>query len=211
MDPILTLGKKLTADPVTGEPHRDAIHIAILPAVVGDDRCYPGHPVKLAYGTTDQVLCAEYNEKEAIGIIDPFLMRLRYTDMSWDERNVKRGDLVWVFLFPGTVQGMRHHWYHPAIDEVRLTDNEHELWIRQFCDRWNFDYDELIRESTAPLSGDNKEEWDREHWVTARGIDLHSAKELGEDHSLFWQHLEALVGREFGEEHRQAFGWSCSC
>ena len=80
-----------------------------------------------------------------------------------------------------------------------------EAWLRTFAARWNFDYDTMIYEaSQASIT-----EWDT--FITAYGIDLHSAEELGDDHDLFWSHLERLTGREFDVAHRTRFGWSCSC
>jgi hypothetical protein len=40
------------------------------------------------------------------GIVDPFLTA-----------PVQPGERYWLFLFPGTVTGMRHVWSHPAFTE----------------------------------------------------------------------------------------------
>jgi len=170
---------------------RDAIHVAIVPLKAGCDLWRAGK-IKLKYGSTDIALPADYDVKEAIGIVDPFL----------DQYEVKEGQWFWGILTPGTVTGMRHQWEHPKFDAVQTTSNEHEQWLHDFCDRWNFDYDELIS------AGVGTDKW---RYVTARGNDLHSRHELGSDYDEFWMHLEALTGKKFDTDHREGMGWSCSC
>lgn len=92
---------------------------------------------------------------------------------------------------------------------VKYQHNEHELWLRQFCDEWNFDFDELIEAGTREEGLD--EDGFSNRYVVARGRDLHCASELGSDLVLFWEHLEGYTGKTFGDDHREAMGWSCSC
>jgi hypothetical protein len=188
------LGKK-----ITGEANRDAIHIAVVPLIAGQE-LRPGQSFRLAYGTSDTAIpSADEYGREAIGIVDPYL---GHESANWRDWRVEVGERFWGFLMPGTVTGMRHHWQHPSFDNVPIPANEHELWLRQFCDRWNFDYDELI------AAGIGCEE---DRYVVAQGIDLHSRGELGEDYDLFWSHLEALTGSQFDSQHREGLAWSCSC
>lgn len=170
---------------------RDAIHVAVVPLIAGED-LYCGTRFKLAFGTTDVALKGNYNEKEAIGVVDPFLS---------DRIIIRKGQQFWGLLFPGTVTGMRHHWRHPSFENIPVAKNEHEQWLRTFCDKYNFDFDELIEAGI----GVNE-------YVVARGKDLHSSKELetGEE-TLFWEHLEGYTGRKFDLNHRQKLEWSCSC
>ena len=86
-----------------------------------------------------------------------------------------------------------------------MTRHASEQWLRAFAEKWNFAYDDLLREASAS----SNDEWER--YITAYDIDLHSAEELGEDHDLFWSHLEVLTGKTFDHPHRKRFGWSCSC
>ncbi|HNC56661.1 MAG TPA: hypothetical protein PLP33_14520 [Leptospiraceae bacterium] len=97
---------------------------------------------------------------------------------------------------------MRHHWQHPAFTKIHTPNSEHENWIRNFANEWNFDYDELIAAATG------KTDW---RHVKAYGRDLHGASDLGEDHELFWEHLEGLTGERYSQDHREGMGWSCSC
>lgn len=190
MDPIKTLGTFLT-----GGEERDAIHIAVLPVTAGED-LRPGDPVTLAYGTSDIVIGAsdDYGVNPSIGIVDPFLAK------DFATCRVTKGTRFWLFLHPNTVTGMRHHWQHPAIDNPPKPQNDSELWLHQFAQRWGFNYDELLH---AAVSGGD--------YVVAHGRDLHSADELGADYDLFWQHLALFTGRTFDEPHRAKVSWSCTC
>src|SRR5712671_6579854 len=125
MDPLKTIGQKLK-----GQHDRDAIHIAVMPVIAGEKYLYAGQRLRLAYGTTNTVRSA-YADQEAVGVVDPFLPAAT---------NIQEGDQFWMFLFPGTIQSLRHQWVHPTIDNVPQPKNEAERWIRQFADRWNFDY-----------------------------------------------------------------------
>ena len=175
------------------DAQRDAIHIAVVPLIAGED-LYTGGKIKLKFGSAEIALKADYNKDEAIGIVDPFL----------NEYRVKKGERFYGVLFPGTVTGMRHHWQHPKFENLPVAVNEHEQWLREFCDEWNFNYDELVLAAIGDADPDFR-------YVTAQGVDLHSREELGADHDLFWEHLEALLGQKFDEEHREGMGWSCSC
>ena len=164
---------------ITTPQERDAIHVACVPLIAGED-LYAGQRFRLRYGHNDVAMCADYNDDDAIGIIDPFL---------GNNDRIREGDEVWGLLFPNTVTGMRHEWQHPAFENVEKTDNDHELWIRNFCERWHFSFNELI---DAAISPSRNEDW---RYVVAHGIDLHSPGELGADHDLFWHHLEGYTGQ----------------
>lgn len=175
---------------------RDAVHVAIIPLIAGEELRI-GSKIKLKFGSTDIALDASYNAEDAIGIVDPFLD-------SEKAYYIEKGQRFYGFLFPGTVTGMRHHWQHPKFENIQVPQNEHEAWLRDFCDRWNFDYHELIR---AAIGLDDPE-W---RYVVAQGRDLHTREELGEDYDLFWHHFEALAGEKFDDDHKKAMQWSCSC
>lgn len=169
---------------------RDAIHVAIIPLVAGE-RLYRGSRIRLKFGTSDVALDGEYSE--SFGIVDPFLAKYC----------VEKGEMFYGVLNPGTVTGMRHHWQHPLFEESpKQASNEHEEWLRNFAEEWNFDYDTLIDEATSNMSG---------RYVVARGVDLHSRSDLGEDYDLFWFHLEKMLNIEYSESHKSGLIWSCSC
>ena len=191
MEVINTLGKLL---PENHEQHRDAVHIAVMPVVAGED-LRPGEKIRLMFGTTDVALSGEYND-DYIGIVDPFLAGIGSQEC--------RAKSFWDVLpeTSGTITGLRHEWTHPIVDGKQKAISESELWLRQFADKWNFDYDEMVAGALSKEFG----------YVAARGIDLHSAGELAPgDEILFWQHIETLTGKKLDEGHKKAFCWSCSC
>ncbi len=207
MDPIKSIGQKLR-----GGEQRDAIHIAIMPVVCGEDYLNAGDEVGLVYGTSNVVKRKDsiYGHK-TIGVIDPYLRG------DLESIMLKKGDVVWCFLKPGTITGLRHEWTHPLVDNQQPPANDAEKWLREFADRWNFDYDEMIGiasngsiKDTFNIPGLAEHTFDNE-WITARGRDLHSREELGEDYERFWQNMEALTGKTFNAQHREKVGWSCSC
>jgi hypothetical protein len=169
------------------EEERDAIHIAVFPAIAGHD-LIPGTGVKLGRGTIN-VATRAADKSQSIGIVDPFL-----------SQPVQKGERFWIFIHPNTVTGMRHEWEHPELDGSDIPTSESEKWIREFAAEWNFDLYQLIER--AQTGND---------YIVAVGRDLHSSSELGPDHDLFWFHLENLTGRKFDERHRENHRWSCSC
>jgi hypothetical protein len=82
-----------------GDRRRDAIHIAVAP-VTAAKRLSPGWHVGLIEpGNLELVAPSESN----IGVVDPFLTQ-----------DVEPGQRFWLFLYPGTITGLRHVWSHPA-------------------------------------------------------------------------------------------------
>lgn len=76
---------------------RDCIHMALAPVVAGQV-LLPGQRVVL-----DKNHEAVFDTAGTIGIVDPFL-----------QEPVKQGDRFWLFLYPGTITGLRHVFTHPA-------------------------------------------------------------------------------------------------
>ena len=198
MEPVKSIGRR----PDDGE-RRDCIHIAIFPAIAAED-LRRGDEVGLVYGTANQIKCMDsVYGLPAIGIVDPFfgLAGLIGRRQWADHLQIKKGERCWVFLYPGSIKGLRHEWQHPVIDGQQTPKSESEDWLRRFADKWNFDYDEMIAGAL-----------EKGGYAVARGIDLHSASELDAgDEALFWGHIEKLCGQNFDADHRSEFGWSCTC
>jgi hypothetical protein len=82
-----------------GDRRRDAIHIAVAP-VTAAERLAPGQHVGLVQeGDLELVGPCD----RTIGVVDPFLTE-----------EVEAGQRFWLFLYPGTITGLRHVWTHPA-------------------------------------------------------------------------------------------------
>lgn len=168
-----------------GSEERDAIHVAVA-SVVADAVLKPGQHIGVVNGHATR-------HGTMVGIVDPYL-----------QRTVMPGQRFWCFLYPMTVTSLRHEWTHPAFDQrtgPQDTDKAMaEEWLRNFAEGWRFDYDEMIQ---GAYDGS---------FVTADGIDIHSAAELADgDEDKFWACIETLSGRRFDHAHRRNFTWSCSC
>jgi hypothetical protein len=82
-----------------GERRRDAIHVPIA-SVTAAVRLVPGQHIGLVEdGNLELVGPCD----EPMGVVDPFL-----------KADVEPGQRFWLFLYPGSIQGLRHVWSHPA-------------------------------------------------------------------------------------------------
>lgn len=89
-----TIGRILTES-----QQRDAIHIAVVPVVAGQN-LLPGDHIHIS-SQGNAVL-----GHPAIGIVDPYLTK-----------KVLEGETFWMFLYPNTITSLRHDWTHPAFQE----------------------------------------------------------------------------------------------
>lgn len=85
---------------ITGEEHRDAIHIAICP-VIADHNLNPGQQIGI-FSQNGEEIVVGVNAKKYLGIVDPFL-----------KTPINKGEKFWMFLFPNTITSLRHEWTHP--------------------------------------------------------------------------------------------------
>jgi hypothetical protein len=136
---------------------RDAVHVA---CIVLDVVCqvYPGQHA----GVTNN--CIDPLVSKKIGIVDPFLKEIVYP-----------GEKCFLFLYPGTVTSLVHHWGHPdfksetpsqaLIDSMRieidklknelvkakerslLTKEEAEKFLREVAaEGYVVDYDKMLKD-----------------------------------------------------------------
>ena len=94
----------------TDEKNRDAVHVAVIPAVLVSD----GHP-SMAVAIFGNYAMAADKDNQAVGIVDPFLRGV-----------IQKGTKVWILMYPNTVNNLRHDWDHPAIPEPKAEEPELE-------------------------------------------------------------------------------------
>lgn len=167
---------------ITTEQHRDAIHIAVAPVTAGEKLSPGDHIGLLPNGTAGEV-------DTPIGVVDPFLRKC-----------VKAGEQFWMMLYPGTITSLRHEWIHPAFGpDVRSVVNEHEQWIRQWCQNGadGMDYDDIMQ--AAKDYADTGEYLEQGGRFEGMGVPAE-----------FWDHYEAVTGTKVTEGNRGSF-FSCSC
>jgi len=158
---------------IEGEQQRDAIHVAIAP-VVAADQLDPGQHI----GIDSEGLGSLHANK--IGIVDPFL-----------KDGVFPGQRFWLFLYPNTVTGMRHHWVHPAFtaqESVVIPADKaaSEAWLRNFISKADCpDYHTVL---AAAINGTDA--WD-DDYMHFSGVDAH-----GEIPAEFWRHVEVVTGQK---------------
>ncbi len=98
------------------DARRDAVHVAVAP-MVARHVLEPGDAV--AIHESGQAISPINVDDDpwgrpranAVGIVDPFLTE-----------TVHSGQRFWLFLFPGTVTGMRHQWTHHAFARKDSSD-----------------------------------------------------------------------------------------
>lgn len=83
---------------ITTAQQRDAIHVAILPVYAGC-RLIPGAHIEI-----NNLGIAGYFGGKHCAIVDPFL-----------EKPVEIGDQFWAFMYPGSINSLRHDWTHKDV------------------------------------------------------------------------------------------------
>lgn len=166
---------------ITGQPLRDAIHIAIAPVIAGED-LKPGEHL----GLTKNGEAIRLSSRP-IGIADPFL-----------QHDVKKGDRFWLCLYQQTITGMRHSWVHPSFPEITGdTSAASELWLRNFAASAagiGMDYHELMDAAGRYLENGDM-------YCFSDTIDY-----TADDFDAFWSHYRNVTGRTGSGEF-----FRCAC
>lgn len=174
MSDTLKLGQLITTD-----QSRDATHIAVAP-VIGGENLTPGtHIGFLSDGKVGKA-------GQHIGIVDPFL-----------KVNVKKGDKFWLYLYPGSITSLAHHWTHPAFEQ-KVAENIKAIhpsqeWIQEYADETGVDYEELMSAAENYLRFDN-------YWCEGGRFESEWVPDE------FWTHYKNLTGKEGSGSF-----FSCSC
>ena len=199
--------KHSMADPQFGKlvpadfpDERDAIHIATA-AVFAYEDMNPGDHVGFVTKANDVM---GRSEMAPLGIVDPFLAK-----------PVKKGERFWVFLYPGTIQSLRHSWAHPSFDvreklvrAMEMTPAKRRLMA--FADRLSggenhedegnygtVTLEELIDRATSFVHGG--EYWSEGGRFEGQGL-----------YPEFWTDFQDFTGIAVSEDNQYSF-FSCSC
>ncbi len=210
-----SLGKLLTED-----LPRDAIHIAVAP-VVADAHMHPGQRI----GFTVEPLVSTHAQ-ELIGIVDPYL-----------EGPVYKGQKFWMFLYPGSITSLAHHWTHPAFTQEAhvqktvsdiiknnttveplktfsvFTNSEvaaSEKWLRDYLNDNHLPDFETMKEAIETGTSKSKDDRYYDSYVSIESdyILVQGGDAHGDIPDEFWTHWEVVLGKRL---YNTAKYFSCSC
>lgn len=199
-DALETLGTV----PIPDNSGRDAIHLAVEPAVAGM-ALRAGERIKLfngqAYTTTPD---------QAIGIVDPFV-----------SGTIRTGTKFWLVVLPRTITSLRHVWSHPAFPEEVTPAGNNPLafnpqqsmsmaWMKDYCRQISEEeggkvtYDELMGAAKrylqtgdyyyGPVTNEYNERWS--------GTPAFPTE--------FWDHYQNITGEIVPVKKQDSF-FNCSC
>lgn len=172
---------------IEGESARDAIHIAITPAIASE-KLFPGQAVGL---TCERINGVPYVAAGMvpIGIVDPFL-----------KAPVFPGIRFYVMLFPNTITSLRHEWTHPAFDDVsaKAVDDASKAFIEKFAVSIGRTYAKLMEDAKHLMLGGDPIHDDSESYKRAE-YDWHE----------FWKHYANVTGDS--TEPDWYCPYTCSC
>lgn len=171
-----------------GEKRRDAIHIAVAPVTASEDMTACDW-LKLRPDLGGDMVSLVYDKKDAIGVVDPFLYG-----------QIKKGQRFWMFLFPGTITGLRHVWSHPAFKSAPQKAYAEE-WLRGYALRL-YPYETDPQKAFETLIENLKEKH-----IQAWGHDLYGLNDL-EDSGTLKEYAEEYLGIKIDWED---YSFSCSC
>lgn len=155
---------------ITTEQQRDACHIAVYPVTAGQV-LLPGEHI----GLRPDGKAGE--SANPIGVVDPFL-----------KEGVREDQKFWMFLYPGSINSLRHDWTHPVLDKkdaVSTKKQEAEAYLRKFAKHVGFTYEGLL-ETLSDLYVDGN----------AYGGDDATADMLGEYKMELMNAYYAVTGKE---------------
>lgn len=177
---------------------RDAIHLAVLPAVAGHEM-RPGQHVVL----NDLGEAVPAYIGKGVGIVDPFL-----------PGPVLRGQRFWLVVYPRTITSLRHVWAHPAFPDAQAPLTEDELdrrrqfvadpetvrskaWLREYAEQLDVGYRDLMASA---------KDWVANGEYMCRGGTLEGVSTPPE----FWPHYARVTGEDVPAGKKENF-FTCSC
>jgi len=200
-DALETLGMIHTRD-----EKRDAIHLAVIPAVAGAN-LRRGADVRIDKEGLAVNAYGEEGETPAVGIVDPFLPR-NQSDYGVD---VKPGERFWLVIYPRKITSLRHVWSHPEFPDesaslqaqVNDAREESRKWLEAFATR-------LFSYEPDPDYSGHSTRFDilmdgAEHGGFGTDIEYGEGTTPTEE---FWMHYERYTGKKVAVHHEY---FRCSC
>lgn len=194
---------------------RDAIHIATA-AVFADEDLNPGDHIGFTTKANDVM---GRSEIAPLGIVDPFL-----------PKPVKKGERFWVFLYPGTIQSLRHNWSHPSFDVRQqliraIEETPAKKRMKEFAaslpntggyydSRWDEKkqhwYNGPDHEEGSPVTFEELIDRATAYATTGQYWSDGGTFEGQGLYDTFWEDFEELTGLKVPDGDRYSF-FSCSC
>lgn len=180
---------------ITFEAYRDAIHIAVIPMIAAHE-LHAGQHV----GVIEKDK-AGYSENP-VGIVDPFL-----------RVPVPEGAKFYLFLYPGSITSLRHHWVHPAFEDIP-PQIDPPVNVKPAADpeeskKWLHEYANKVNPYCAPGDAYNVlMQQIKDKAIVYQGVDMHDFSELQEP-ELLKHHASIVLGYEVKWEEFEYF--SCTC
>lgn len=190
---LASLGK-----PLSHEMPRDAVHIAVVP-VIADESMHPGTRVTVHAGHAWPA-----GKKNIVGIVDPYLTEA-----------VANGERFWVFLMPGSITSLVHHWTHP--DFPAMSDDpkvKAKAWIGDFANIYGLSFDGIMEAAGTWLRGEEMAErqdnkWGPDYDESGYRYPTDLPQVGSEKWEEFWQQHEIVTGKR-SKGKSTSFFW-CSC
>jgi hypothetical protein len=180
---------------IDGDAHRDAIHVAVCPAVAGEVLLC-GQRVTLTrdHGINTDEMVARAAKEDSVGIVDPFL-----------GGRVEALQRFYVFLNPGSISSLRHEWTHPELDDKPAA----RRWIESYATFSGLNVDHLL--SLRRLPHDiNPEFFAQYEELTGKdGKSIAAIMCVADDAGLTFEELMEGAKRfvEYGETMSQGERW----
>lgn len=174
------------------ESLRDAIHIAIYPAIAGHRLAAGSH-----VGLNDKGEASYLQDEKPIGIVDPFL-----------NCAVQKGQRFYLFLYPNTITSLKHFWTHPSFDDKVILPTQKP--VKSFSQEWMTKW--AVRHMGEDYYGDGNPV--SEETAYGRAIDAGYEHSVGPFESArdyindeWWDHWENITSSK-GDRSE---GFSCGC
>lgn len=196
--PVTTDALKTLGTIIDDKQGRDAIHIAVEPAMAGEVLCAGMHVGRLPdgrYGASDS----------PVGIVDPFL--------TGNVGMVDENERFWLLVYPRTITSLRHVWSHPYFPESAESNAAEPVTPKAVSEKWMRAW--AVAHVSADYYGGRDRVSDEEAYDFAiqAGEDHHIGPyEDARDHIGYewWSHWETITGKSRPEDTDGMY-FSCGC